>query len=91
MCSVRFTLSTHCRRVVERQLKTAQELGYLRQVMLLLAILAVMDGQSCAEVAVVLRVHEKTVAAWVRVFCCYGLEGDKLPCDVSGYPRVVRR
>jgi transposase len=75
MCSVRFTLSTHYRKEVERQLQTAQQRGHLRQVKFLLAILAVMDGQSFAEVALVLRVHEKTVAAWVRVFCCYGLKG----------------
>jgi transposase len=75
MCSVRFTLSTHYRKEVERQLQTAQQRGHLRQVKFLLAILAVMDGQSFAEVALVLRVHEKTVAAWVRLFCCYGLKG----------------
>ena len=34
-----------------------------------------MDGQSFAQVALVLRVHEKTVATWVRVFCCSGIEG----------------
>ena len=78
MCSVRFTISTHDRKDVERHLKTARQLGHLRQVQSLLAILAVMDGQSFAEVAVVLRVHERTVAAWVRVFCCYGLQG--APC-----------
>ena len=52
-----------------------QQLGNLRQAKYLLAILAVMDGQSCAQVALSLRVHEKTVTAWVRVFCCYGLKG----------------
>jgi transposase len=75
MCSVRFTLTTHSRKAVERGLKTAQQQGNLRQVKYLLAILAVGDGRSFAEVAVVLRVHEKTVAAWVRVFCCCGLNG----------------
>jgi transposase len=75
MCRVRFTLSTRDRQEVERHLKTAQRLGNWRQVKFLLAILAVVDGQSCAQVAVVLRVHEQTVAAWVRVFCCYGLQG----------------
>ena len=63
------------RKAVERRLKTARHLGHLRQVIYLLAILAVMDGQSCAHVAVVLRVHEKTVAVWVRAFCCYELQG----------------
>jgi transposase len=75
MCSVRFTISTHSRQEVDRQLKTAQQLGNLRQVKYLLAILAVMDGQSFAQVALVLRVHEKTVTAWVCAFCCYGLQG----------------
>jgi transposase len=34
-----------------------------------------MDGQSFAQVAVVLRVQEKTVSKWVGVFCCSGLQG----------------
>jgi transposase len=75
MCSVRFTLTTYCRKAVEHRLKTAQHQGNLRQVKYLLAILAVGDGRSFAEAAVVLRVHAKTVAAWVCAFCCYGLKG----------------
>jgi transposase len=74
-CSVRFTISTQYRKDVEHQLKTARQLGRWRQVHSLLALLAVMDGQSFAEVAVVLRVHEKTVAAWGRLFCGDGLTG----------------
>src|SRR5215475_10860501 len=74
-CSVRFTLSTRSRKAVERQLQTAQQLGHLRPVTHLLAILAVMDGESFAQGAWVLRVHEKTVAAWVCAFWCYGLKG----------------
>jgi transposase len=75
MCCMRFTMSPLYRKAVERHLKTAQHLGSLRQVKYFLAILAVMDGQSFAQVALVLRVHEKTVAAWVCAFCCYGLQG----------------
>lgn len=75
MCCVRFTMSTAYRKEAERHLKTAQYLGHLHQVKYLLAILAVMDGQSFAQVALVLRVHEKTVATWVQVFCCYGSQG----------------
>ena len=56
-------------------MKTAQHLGHLRQVKYLLAILAVMDNQRFAQIALVLRVHEKTVATWVRLFCCYGIQG----------------
>jgi transposase len=75
MCCMRFTMSSSYRKAVEHQLKTVQHLGNLRQVKYLLAILAVMDGQSCAQVAGVLRVHEKTVVKWLSVFCCYGLQG----------------
>ena len=75
MCSLRFTLSASYRKEVERHLQTAQHLGHLRQVKYLLAILAVVDGQSFAQVALVLRVHEKTVATWVHGFCCYGIQG----------------
>jgi transposase len=75
MCYFRFTISASYRKEVECHLKTAQHLGHLRQVKYLLAILAVMDGQSFAQVALVLRVHEKTVATWVHVFCCYGIQG----------------
>src|SRR5215208_6968325 len=60
---------------IERHLKTAQRLGHVRQVKYLLAILAVGEGQSFAQVALVLHVHEKTVATWVRICCCYGLQG----------------
>jgi hypothetical protein len=75
MCSVRYTLTTYSRKAVERRLKTAQQQGHVRQVQYLLAILAVGDGRSFAEVAEVLRVHEKTVAAWVGGFCCDGIHG----------------
>jgi len=49
--------------------------GYVRQVKYRLAILAVIDGRSVAQVAVVLRVHAKTVATWGHEFCCYGIQG----------------
>ena len=75
MCCIRFAISPAYRKEVEHHLKTAQRLGHLHQSKYLLAILAVVDGQSCAQVAFVVRVHEKTVATWVRLFCCYGIQG----------------
>jgi transposase len=88
MCSVRFTLTPHSRKAVERGPQTAQQQGNLRQVKSLLALLAVGDGRRFAEVAVVLRVPEQTVAAWVRVFCCCGLNG--APCKLpTGRPPTL--
>lgn len=75
MCCVRFTMSSLDRKAVAHPLKTAQHLGNLRQGTSLLALLAVLDGQSVAQVAGVLRVHEKTVVTWVGVCCGYGLQG----------------
>jgi transposase len=75
MCCFRFTISASYRKEVECHLKTAQQLGRLRQAKYFLAILAIVDGQSVAQVALVLRVHEKTVMPWLREFCCYGLQG----------------
>jgi len=63
-------MSSSDRKEVEHQLKTAQHLGNLRQVKYLLTILAVMDGQSVAQVAVVFRVQAKTGSTWVGVGCC---------------------
>jgi hypothetical protein len=70
MCCFRFTLSATYRKEVERYLRTAQRLGYMRQTKYFLAILAVMDGQHIAQVALVWRGPEKTVMTWLREFCC---------------------
>ena len=75
MCCFRFTISAVSRKEVERHLRTAQHLGHVRQTKYCLAILAVIDGQSVAQAALVLRVHEKTVMTWLREFCCYGCQG----------------
>ena len=85
MCYMRFTISASYRKEVERHLPTAQRLGHVRQVKYLLALLAPVDGHSVAQVAGVLHVHEKTVAPWVRLFCCYGLQG-KPPRTPTGRP-----
>jgi hypothetical protein len=90
MCCMRFPMSSSYRKEVERHLKTAQHLGNLRQVKYLLAVLAVMDGQSCVQVAVVLRVHEKTVATWVSLFCCYGLQGAPRQKPQGAHPNSPR-
>jgi transposase len=75
MCCFRFTISASYRKEVERHLRTAQHLGHVRRAKYFLAILAVIEGQSVAQVALVLRVHEKTVMTWLREFCCYGVQG----------------
>ena len=75
--------------LVAHLLGLGQQQGNLRQVKYLLAILAIGDGQSCAEVAVVLRVHEKTVAAWVCAFCCDGLKGAPRKRPTGRPPKLI--
>ncbi len=75
MSYARFSISTRYRKELEQQLRTAQQLGHLRRVKYLLAILAVMDQQSFEQVACVLKLHVTTVHEWVRLFLCYGTQG----------------
>ena len=75
MCCFRFTISAAYRKEVECHLKMAQHLGNLRHVKYLLALLAVIDGHSVTQIALVLRVPEKTVAAWGNACCGYGVQG----------------
>ncbi len=75
MPNFRFSISTRYRKELAHQLRTAQQLGNLRRVKYLLAILAVMDGQNFAQVASVLKLTVKTVHEWVRRFLCYGTQG----------------
>ena len=74
MYCIRFTISVSYRKEVEHLMKTDQRHGHLRQVKYLLAILAIMEGHSFAQVALVSRVHEKTVATWVHSICYYGIQ-----------------
>jgi hypothetical protein len=75
MCRVHVPLAPQDRKDVARHRKTARPWGRLRQGPSLLAILAVMDGQSVAEVALGVRVPERPIAAGVRVVCCAGRQG----------------
>ena len=70
MCCMRFTIAAASRTEVERHLQTAQPLGHVRQINSLLALLAVMDGQRVAQVALVFRVHEQPITTWLHVLCC---------------------
>jgi transposase len=91
MCCLRFTIAASYRQQVEDHLQTAQRLGHVRQVKYCLAILAILDGQSVAQVAGVLRVHEKTVVNWVCAFCCYGLDGVPHKKSTGRPPKLTPR
>jgi transposase len=72
---MRFIIAASYRQHLEDHLRTAQRLGHVRQVKYSLALLAILDGQSVAQVAGVLRVHAKTVGTWLCALCCDGLDG----------------
>ena len=66
MNSFRFTFSTLYRKDLEQQLRTVQQLCDLRRAKYLMAILAVMDGQSFEHVACVLKLTVKVPEARPR-------------------------
>ena len=90
MNSFRFSISTLYRKELEQQLRTAQQLGALRRVKYLLAILAVMDGQSFEQVACVLKLTLKTVREWVRLFLCYGVKGAPRTKPTGRPPKLTK-
>ena len=79
MCCVRFPISVSSRTGVESHVKTAPHRGRLRQVQHLLAIRAVLDGQSCAPGAWVLRVPEKDRRDLVAGVLWLGAPGHPTP------------
>ena len=86
----RFSISTRYRKDLEQQLRTAHQLGHLRRVKYLLAILAVMDNQSYEQVAGVLKLNLKTVAEWVRLFLCYGPKGAPRRTSPGRPPKLTK-
>jgi transposase len=75
MCAFRVIVSRRQRQELERHLHTAQQLGQVRDVTCLLAILAICDGQDCEDVALTLRITPKTVHQWVRRLLLAGPKG----------------
>jgi hypothetical protein len=88
MCCMRFPISASYRKAVERPLQTAQHLGQWPQVKSRLAILALREGQRFAQLALVVRVHEKTRATWVGVCCCDGVQGAPHPKPTGRPPTL---
>ncbi len=86
----RFSISTRYRKDLEQQLRTAHQLGHLRRVKYLLALLAVMDNQSYEQVAGVLKLNLKTVAEWVRLFLCYGPKGAPRRTSPGRPPKLTK-
>jgi transposase len=91
MCAFRFTIHTPYRKELEQKLKTAQRLGDLRQAKYLLAILAVADGQSLEQVALILKVTPKTVREWIRLFLVYGIKGPRRKKPTGRPPKLTPR
>ena len=75
MCALRVSVSRRHRQELERHLHTAHQLGKVRDVTCVLALLAVTDGQGCEAVALTLRITPKTVHQWVRRLLLDGLNG----------------
>lgn len=75
MLAFRFRLSPARRRRLTEKLKGARERGNIQVVNRVLAILALADGASIAEVAHLLRVSDEAVRGWFKTFLVSGLRG----------------
>lgn len=75
MCRFRFTISSRYRKEVAKKLKTAQDLGDVREINRLKVILAVMDEYRFEQVAAILRLDLRTVEKYVAEFVIYGING----------------
>ncbi len=71
----RLTITTEQRQALDRQLKSAQQLGDLRLVKFILTIFAVVHYQETEQAACILQLSVAQVEAYVHKFLCYGVRG----------------
>ena len=91
MCCFRFTMSASSRKAVECRMKTAQRRGQLRQVKYCLAILAVVEGQSVAQVALVLRVPRRPSQPGYVSFAVMGSRGHRTQSPRAAHRSSLQR
>lgn len=75
MHSFRLSITTPQRKALDRKLKTAQQLGDLRTVKFILAVLAVAHYASVEQAAIVLQLSVAQVEHYTHQFLCYGVAG----------------
>lgn len=75
MLSFRLTISSDQRKALERKMKTAEQLGDVRMVKYILAILAAVHYQTYEQAAQVLKLSQAQVVNYVKRFLIYGANG----------------
>lgn len=90
MLAFRFRLNTACRRRLTEKLKVAHAMGTIQVVNRVLAILALADGASVAEVARLLRVSDEAVRGWLKAFLLNGLSGLRSKKSPGRPPKLTK-
>lgn len=75
MLNFRLTLYPSQKKAMTRRLKSAEQLGNIRTVKRILAILLLCDGLSKKEIASILKVSVESVRLWLLAFLLRGLQG----------------
>jgi transposase len=89
MLSFRLTITTDQRQALDRKLTTAHQLGDLRLVKFILAILAVSHYQETEQAALVLQLSVAQVDDYVHKFLCYGVAGVALKKPAGRRPKLT--
>jgi transposase len=75
MRSFRLSITTPQGKALHHKLKTAQQLGDLRTIKFVLAVLAVAHYASTEQAAIVLQLSVAQVEHYAHQFLCYGVAG----------------
>lgn len=90
MLRFRLSITTNQRRELERRLHRAQQLGEVRIVKFILAVLAVAHYQTAEQAAVVLQLSVAQVEQYAHQFLCYGGAGVRLKKSPGRPPRLTK-
>lgn len=90
MRSFRLSITTPQRKALDRKLKTAQQLGDLRTVKFILAVLPVGHYASVEQAALVLQLSVAQVEHYTHQFLCYGVAGVAFSKSPGRPPKLTK-
>jgi transposase len=77
MSNIRITIGSRTQKKLAKTLQQSQEIGDLRAVKRIMAILAVVNGNRYSDISSILKVCEESIRLWVIKFLLKGPEGLK--------------
>lgn len=77
MLSIRINLKNKTRQKLQKMISKAEKNGDLRQVIRIMAILALANGQFFSDIAITLNVSQQSVIRWFNAFLLHGIDALK--------------